>query len=613
MEKFKNDRLTLKGLLVEIASIVKKFFSRCGIDDEMLKIPDKLKKSGTKVEVMNLAMTIIGISFSFLLTITNMAIENKMILLGIILFMLYRGQQVAKEATRLMSSAEKEKNNLIVKDEVSFRASKLIAKTSNKVMKYNDGIYSVMSNEEVLNSVKNYLSKLWEAKICHKFQLFEMLSVLVMLIAAVVTNETIPNQLFIPLLGVFVLISFFSSAYVSINGKHFYTKNKVYDNKQSVILNDVLRVPEIAIGRDVEMRISILQKTLEESNSNNIDYTKKRNRNNLIVAVLETISQYGIIIFYLLGIEWSSINLGTITEITANLVIVETALGHISSIFHSISYYADLVNATEKEEDDIRKILNVFYSEMERLSNSQKITDINIPSFSISYVEESDNDKPFTLIARDPVSIKEGEIAILYGPSGSGKSTFMNMLTQRISLKHTSEIPSTSRFMCYDEKLRFGSLSIYQELFCCDEHPDYDKMKAILENLHLWSEISQNCHNVWTWMQEKHFGKSLSNGQKQRLILAKMLYWLDDNIDVLVLDEATSGLDDTNNEDDSADAVRILEYIVKFANRDRKRTVIIATHQGINSFINKLEAEAYTFRILQFNKSGDVNAVTQVK
>lgn len=612
MEKFKNDRLTFKELLVEIASIVKKFFSRCGIDDEMLKIPDKLKKSGTKVEVMNLAMTIIGIFFSFLLTITNMAIEKKMILLGIILFMLYRGQQVAKEATRLMASAEREKNNLIVKDEVSFRASKLIAQSSNKVMKYNNGIFTVMSNEEVLNCVKKYLSKLWEAKICHKFQLFEMLSVLIMLIAAVATNENIPNQLFIPLLGIFVVISFFSSAYVSISGKRFYTKNKEYDNKQSIILNDVLRVPEIAIGRDVKMRISILQKTLEDSNNNNIDYTKKRNRNNLIVAVLETISQYGIIIFYLFGIEWSSINLGTIAEITANLVIVETALGHISSIFHSISYYAELVNGVEKEEEDIRKILDVYYSEINRLSSSKKITDINIPDFSISYIEESENDKPFTLIAKAPITIKEGEIAILYGPSGSGKSTFMNMLTQRISLKQTTEIPSTSRFMFYDEKLRFGSLSIHEEIFCCDEHPDYGKMQAILENLHLWSEISQNCHNVWKWMQEKKFGKSLSNGQKQRLILAKMLYWLDDNIDVLVLDEATSGLD-TNSEADSADAVRILEYIVKFANRDRKRTVIIATHQGINSFINKLEAEAYTFRILQFNKSGDVNEVTQVK
>ena len=64
-------------------------------------------------------------------------------------------------------------------------------------------------------------------------------------------------------------------------------------------------------------------------------------------------------------------------------------------------------------------------------------------------------------------------------------------------------------------------------------------MQTILENLHLWCEIKSNCFDVWKWMKEKRFDQSLSNGQKQRLILAKMLYWLNDDIDVLVLDECT--------------------------------------------------------------------------
>lgn len=68
-------------------------------------------------------------------------------------------------------------------------------------------------------------------------------------------------------------------------------------------------------------------------------------------------------------------------------------------------------------------------------------------------------------------------------------------------------------------------------------------MQKILENLHLWSEIKANCFEVWKWMKQKQFEQSLSNGQKQRMILAKMLYWLDAKIDVLVLDECTSGLD----------------------------------------------------------------------
>ena len=69
-------------------------------------------------------------------------------------------------------------------------------------------------------------------------------------------------------------------------------------------------------------------------------------------------------------------------------------------------------------------------------------------------------------------------------------------------------------------------------------------MEDILRNLNLWNEISDNCKDVWKYMKEKKFDNSLSNGQKQRLIIAKILYFLDNEIDALVLDECTSGLDD---------------------------------------------------------------------
>lgn len=111
-------------------------------------------------------------------------------------------------------------------------------------------------------------------------------------------------------------------------------------------------------------------------------------------------------------------------------------------------------------------------------------------------------------------------------------------------------------------------------------------------------------------MKEKQFEQSLSNGQKQRLILAKMLYWLDDEIDVMVLDECTSGLDD-KAESDSADAERILEYIVRYANSDKKRIVIISTHQNIDGFKQKI-ANEYTFRNLQFVKAGECNLVREI-
>ena len=601
----------LKNLIREVINLIIKFFKPYGLSDEMLSIPNSVKRMGFKVGFMNFGMTVIALNFAFMLKVTNMMIEYRLILLGIIFFMLYRGQQVVREAFYLFESSESKKFELIFEDEIVFRGSQIIGKTSDKVLKYDNAnnLYKVMSNESVLNTIKNYLQNLWRQRIRHTFDIFEMISVIIMLAVAIATNTAISQVVFIPLIFVFVLISFFSSAYISLNREAYYKKHREYNNEQSLIVNDLLRVPVI-VRNDLDMRIEKFQKTVIASNENVTKFHKKMNLSRLFVTTMEAFSQYGIIIFYLLGIEWNSINLSTITEIAAVLLIVETALGQISRIAETLTNHNERLVILEKEENDMSLILDVYHNESAKITTSKIVDNIRINPFSIQYLEESENDKPFTLVSKKQIHINNGEVVILYGPSGSGKSTFMKMLTERIRLEKSTEIPSTSRFLFYDEKLKFGSLSIFEELFCCEENPDLTKMQTILENLHLWCEIKSNCFDVWKWMKEKRFDQSLSNGQKQRLILAKMLYWFNDDIDVLVLDECTSGLDD-KSETDLADAERILEYIVRYANSDKKRIIIISTHQNIDGFKCKL-ANKFKFRNLQFAKEEEKNLVKEV-
>lgn len=601
----------LKTLIREVINLIIKFFKPYGISDELLTIPRNVKRMGFKVGFINLGMTVIALIFAFMLKVTNLMIERRLILLGIILFMLYRGQQVVREAFHLFESSENKKFELIFEDEIVFRGSQIIGKTSNKVLKYDasNKLYQVMSNESVLNTIKNYLQNMWRQKIQHTFDVFEMISVIIMLTIAILTNTSIDQVVFIPLILLFVFISFFCSAYISLNREAYYKKHREYNNEQSLIINDLLRVPVI-VKNDLDMRINKFQKTVIANNENVTKFHKKMNLSRLFVTIMEAFSQYGIIIFYLLGVEWNSITLATITEIAATLLIVETALAQISRIAETLNSHNERLTILEKEEADMSLILDVYHNESAKISTPKVVDSINISPFSIQYLEESENDKPFTLVSRKPIHICNGEVVILYGPSGSGKSTFMKMLTERIRLEKSTDIPSTSRFLFYDEKLKFGSLSIFEELFCCNETPNLAKMQNILEHLHLWCEIKSNCFDVWKWMEEKQFEQSLSNGQKQRLILAKMLYWLDENIDVMVLDECTSGLDD-KTESDSADAERILEYIVRYANSDKRRIVIISTHQNIDGFKQNLASE-YTFRNLQFSKEGECNLVREI-
>lgn len=600
----------LKTLIREVINLIIKFFKPYGISDELLTIPRNVKRMGFKVGFINLGMTVIALIFAFMLKVTNLMIERRLILLGIILFMLYRGQQVVREAFHLFESSENKKFELIFEDEIVFRGSQIIGKTSNKVLKYDasNKLYKVMSNESVLNTIKNYLQNMWRQKIQHTFDVFEMISVIIMLTIAILTNTSIDQVVFIPLILLFVFISFFCSAYISLNREAYYKKHREYNNEQSLIINDLLRV-SVIVKNDLDMRINKFQKTVIASNENVTKFHKKMNLSRLFVTIMEAFSQYGIIIFYLLGVEWNSITLATITEIAATLLIVETALAQISRIAETLNSHNERLTILEKEEADMSLILDVYHNESAKISTPKVVDSINISPFSIQYLEESENDKPFTLVSRKPIHICNGEVVILYGPSGSGKSTFMKMLTERIRLEKSTDIPSTSRFLFYDEKLKFGSLSIFEELFCCNETPNLAKMQNILEHLHLWCEIKSNCFDVWKWMKEKQFEQSLSNGQKQRLILAKMLYWLDENIDVVVLDECTSGLDD-KVESDSADAERILEYIVRYANSDKRRIVIISTHQNIDGFKQNLSNE-YTFRNLRFLKERECNLVRE--
>lgn len=600
----------LKTLIREVINLIIKFFKPYGISDELLTIPRNVKRMGFKVGFINLGMTVIALIFAFMLKVTNLMIERRLILLGIILFMLYRGQQVVREAFHLFESSENKKFELIFEDEIVFRGSQIIGKTSNKVLKYDasNKLYKVMSNESVLNTIKNYLQNMWRQKIQHTFDVFEMISVIIMLTIAILTNTSIDQVVFIPLILLFVFISFFCSAYISLNREAYYKKHREYNNEQSLIINDLLRVPVI-VKNDLDMRINKFQKTVIANNENVTKFHKKMNLSRLFVTIMEAFSQYGIIIFYLLGVEWNSITLATITEIAATLLIVETALAQISRIAETLNSHNERLTILEKEEADMSLILDVYHNESAKISTPKVVDSINISPFSIQYLEESENDKPFTLVSKKPIHICNGEVVILYGPSGSGKSTFMKMLTERIRLEKSTDIPSTSRFLFYDEKLKFGSLSIFEELFCCNETPNLAKMQNILEHLHLWCEIKSNCFDVWKWMKEKQFEQSLSNGQKQRLILAKMLYWLDENIDVVVLDECTSGLDD-KVESDSADAERILEYIVRYANSDKRRIVIISTHQNIDGFKQNLSNE-YTFRNLRFLKERECNLVRE--
>lgn len=596
-------------LFKELWKIICSFIKPYKLDESILKMPKNVRKMGIKIEILSLSLTIFSLVFAFILKVTNMMIEQKLFLLGIILYMLYRGEKVLRDAFSLYSDTEYAKYNMIFEDELVLKGTNIIGVTKDRVLKYdeNSKIYRIMDNETILNTIKKYLDNLWKHQIKHRFDIIEIISILLMVATAIITNDAIPNNIYISLILIFGSLSFVSSAYINLNRGNYYKKNREFNNEQSIIVNDLLRVPTI-VSKDLDMRIARFKKTVINSNKNIKDFHKKMNFTRMIMTIIETLSQYGIIVFYVMNVKLENLTLGSIAQITATLAIVETAIGYMRRFVYALEDNNDRLVALEKESADMKLILETYHNINQKEVN--KIVDsINIKPFTIKYLKGSNNDIPFTLRSDKDININKGEVIVLYGPSGSGKSTFMNMLTERIKLEKSTDIPTTSRFLMYDDKLKFGSLSIYEEIFCDSENPDLLKMKNILKNLHLWEEIEANSKNVWQYMKERKFEHSLSNGQKQRLILAKLLYFLDDNIDALILDECTSGLDDDDK--NHIDACDVLEYIVKYSNKDKKRIVIISTHQNIDKFKDNIKNE-YKIRNFKFIKEDNINYIKEL-
>ena len=166
-------------LFKELWKIICNFIKPYKLDESILKMPKNVRKMGIKIEILSLSLTIFSLVFAFILKVTNMMIEQKLFLLGIILYMLYRGEKVLRDAFSLYSDTEYAKYNMIFEDELVLKGTNIIGVTKDRVLKYdeNSKIYRIMDNETILNTIKKYLDNLWKHQIKHRFDIIEIISI----------------------------------------------------------------------------------------------------------------------------------------------------------------------------------------------------------------------------------------------------------------------------------------------------------------------------------------------------------------------------------------------------------------------------------------------------
>ena len=185
--------------------------------------------------------------------------------------------------------------------------------------------------------------------------------------------------------------------------------------------------------------------------------------------------------------------------------------------------------------------------------------------------------------ALDNVSfeIKTGEIVGFLGPNGAGKSTMMKIITGFIP-------PSSGNVFVNGIETGEGSIEVKKKIgYLPENNPLYPEM-YVREYLRFAASLYNSGIPVKKQIddiievtglapeQKKKIG-SLSKGYRQRVGLAQALIH---NPDVLILDEATTGLDPN----------QIIEIRNLIRDTGREKTVMLSTHimQEVEAICNRV-------------------------
>ena len=166
------------------------------------------------------------------------------------------------------------------------------------------------------------------------------------------------------------------------------------------------------------------------------------------------------------------------------------------------------------------------------------------------------------------LNIKKGTVTGLIGENGAGKSTTLKLLLNAIKKdRGTIEVFGKDiNNLTEEEKYKIGF--VYEDLYLPDTM-DIGEIETFHEKLYrdFWQEdIFYDLVDRFN-LPEKQAIKSFSRGMKMKLSFALAL---SHNAELLILDEATSGLDPVARDD-------FLDILLDFI-QDENHTVLISSH-----------------------------------
>ena len=383
---------------------------------------------------------------------------------------------------------------------------------------------------------------------------------------------------------VFCFILFF--LYQHFTKKNLKTWGEIKQRSQSQLINQIQEshqgYKDILVHLKENFFINSFSETLKTKNKINIAYQTVLDMPKYILELISVLT-FVVIVYFILKfnstIEYSIPILGLYTAVSFKML---PALNRIIVSAQKIRASSYLVNIIKNQLKDFyakKNTIDEFISsDMVLPINFKK----NIKLKNISF--KFPNTKKF-ILKNINLTIQKGEAIGIMGDSGEGKSTLVNIIsgffypTSGKMLIDNKSIQSNIRgwrkllgFMPQNPYL-FNN-TILQNISLFSTTVDRVKVKNILKISRLDSFVTLSKKKLNSIVGER--GSKISGGQAQRVALARTLY---KDPSVLVFDEATSSLDETNEK-------KILQAI-KFLKG--KKTIIIISHKRKTlSFCDKI-------------------------
>ncbi len=262
------------------------------------------------------------------------------------------------------------------------------------------------------------------------------------------------------------------------------------------------------------------------------------------------------------GVYMLNLSLINFGELMAILQLVDNVQQPMKSVSSLIPQFFAMIASVER----IMELENIK-SDTKCESDNPDIHEIIFDNVGFEY--DADNK-----ITNMNFTISKGDFVAITGESGSGKSTCLKLLMGIINPTEGSIRIKTDKGV-YDAdnmgKKSFsyvaqGNLlfsgSIRDNVTFFEENPDDEKVINALKTADIWDYIHKLEDGIDTCIGEN--GEGLSEGQAQRIAIARAIYA---DSDVIILDEATSSLDD-NTEKTVLDNISRLD-----------KTVVAVTHR----------------------------------